>query len=43
MPALMARWSPDGKKLAFIGDGSFPDTQIYVMNTDGSNRIPLTR
>jgi Tol biopolymer transport system component len=43
MPALMARWSPDGKKLAFIGGGSFPDTQIYIMNADGSNRIPLTR
>ncbi|HCK65634.1 MAG TPA: hypothetical protein DHW49_05165 [Anaerolineae bacterium] len=35
------RWSPDGKKIAFI---SYRDGQpeIYIMNNDGSNQTRLT-
>lgn len=40
--ALFGRWSPDGKKLAFIG-GNFPDTQIYLADADGANPVQLTR
>ncbi len=29
------RWSPDGKRIAYIV-GGYPKTQIYVMNADGS-------
>ena len=36
-PDFMAAWSPDGSKIAF---SDFSD--IYVMNTDGSNVIQLT-
>jgi Tol biopolymer transport system component len=31
-------WSPDGRKIAFVGDG-----KIYVMNADGSGKRRLTR
>jgi len=30
-------WSPDGRKIAFVGDG-----KIYVMNADGSGKRRLT-
>lgn len=33
--ALFARWSPDGKRVAFIA-GAWPKSAIYVMNADGS-------
>jgi Tol biopolymer transport system component len=34
-------WSPDGSKLVFdASDGA--DTEIFVMNVDGSNRLQLT-
>jgi hypothetical protein len=42
MPAEFARWSPDGRRLAFIS-GDFPDTHIYVaglkerLNVEGIN------
>jgi TolB protein len=32
--ALFARWSPDGKRVAFIA-GAWPKSAIYVMNADG--------
>jgi len=34
-------WSPDGKKIAFVSniDG---DSEIYIMNVDGSNQTNLT-
>ena len=35
-------WSPDGSKIAFITDRDSAFTNIYVMNADGSNQIPLT-
>ena len=37
-------WSPDGKRIAFMGDqkGEFQDFGIYVMDVDGSNEQRLT-
>lgn len=40
--AEFARWSPDGKKLAYIS-GDFPDMKIYIANADGSNPTRLTQ
>ena len=45
-----AAWSPDGEKIAFVSDrdgkpeGHFPpETDIHVMNADGSGQQNLTR
>jgi Tol biopolymer transport system component len=35
-------WSPDGSKIAFTSTRDI-DSEIYVMNADGSNQINLTR
>lgn len=35
-------WSPDGKKIAFSSRRQVVDTQIYVMNADGSQLSKLT-
>ena len=38
-------WSPDGRKIAFIGKRGNPgnrDWQLYVMNADGSGQQRLT-
>ncbi|WP_222983073.1 TolB family protein [Flagellimonas meishanensis] len=35
-------WSPDGKKIVFQSDRLDNDTEIYVMNVDGSNLERLT-
>jgi Tol biopolymer transport system component len=40
--ASFARPSPDGKKIAFIA-GRFPENAIYVMNTDGTGVVRLTK
>jgi Tol biopolymer transport system component len=34
-------WSPDGSRIAFDADDG-ADTEIFVMNVDGSNRLQLT-
>lgn len=34
-------WSPDGQKIAFASDRD-GDSEIYVMNNDGSNLVQLT-
>lgn len=39
---FFARWSPDGKKMAFL-DGNYPVSDIYVINRDGSGLIKLNR
>src|SRR4029078_4546613 len=35
-------WSPNGSKIAFSRSVSPAYRQIYIMNADGSNQIPLT-
>jgi TolB protein len=42
MRVSFARWSPDGKHLAFIA-GEMPDTKIYIAAADGSSPRLLTR
>ena len=37
-----AVWSPDGKKIAF-SRGDMQASQIYIMDADGQNQIPLTK
>src|SRR5256885_4496185 len=36
--ASEARWSPDGRRVAYIAGG-----QLWVSDTDGANRVQLTR
>jgi TolB protein len=40
--AFFARPSPDGKKIAFTA-GRFPESAIYVMNSDGTGVVRLTK
>jgi TolB protein len=40
--AFFARPSPDGKKIAFTA-GRFPESAIYVMNSDGAGVVRLTK
>ena len=40
--SFFARFSPDGKKIAYIA-GRFPETQIYVANADGSGAMKITK
>ena len=40
--AFFARPSPDGKRIAFTA-GRFPQSAIYVMNTDGTGLVKLTK
>lgn len=35
-------WSPDGRRIAFVRTFGGGNTQIYVMNADGSDPVPLT-
>ncbi|HEV2472175.1 MAG TPA: DPP IV N-terminal domain-containing protein, partial [Chthonomonadales bacterium] len=37
------RWSPDGKRLAFLSDRAKPLSQIYVISRDGGEGVPLTK
>lgn len=37
-------WSPDGSKIAFVSTkGAGTDTDIYVMNSDGTNMVNITQ
>ena len=40
---LIAAWSPDDSKIAFIGTSSSGYLEIFVVNADGSNQINLTQ
>jgi hypothetical protein len=35
-------WSPDGSKIAFVSNREGADTELYVMNADGTNQLRLT-
>ena len=35
-------WSPDGKRIAFVTTNGLSESQIFVMNADGTNVEPLT-
>jgi WD40-like Beta Propeller Repeat len=39
---LAPSWSPDGTQIAFTSDGWKENSEIYVMNSDGSNLINVT-
>ena len=36
------RWSPDGKRIAFVSERDDGNSEIYVMNADGSFPTNLT-
>ena len=36
-------WSPDGRRIAFVGPGDNNFTELYVVNADGSEQRRLTR
>jgi CubicO group peptidase (beta-lactamase class C family) len=40
-PGFAPRWSPDGKRIAFVGE-SHGSTDIFVMDPDGRNIVQLT-
>lgn len=40
--SFFARFSPDGKKIAYIS-GKFPETAIYIANADGSGAVKVTK
>jgi len=40
--SFFARFSPDGKKIAYIA-GKFPETAIYIANVDGSGVMKVTK
>jgi TolB protein len=37
-----AKFSPDGKKIAFYGPNDQENSELFIMNADGSNMINLT-
>lgn len=39
---MQARWSPDGKRLAYISDAGGGDN-VWVMNADGGDAHPVTK
>ncbi|HEY3214400.1 MAG TPA: hypothetical protein VGL16_14490 [Actinomycetota bacterium] len=42
-PSLgQATWSPDGSRIAFVGGGLDDDSEIFVMNADGTGLTQLT-
>jgi TolB protein len=40
--SFFARFSPDGKKIAYVS-GKFPSTAIYVANADGTSAVKITK
>ena len=41
--AYEAAWSPDGKRFAYVSSRGMSNEDIYVMNTDGTQRTRLTK
>ena len=41
-PLVLPTYSPDGRRIALAGKNSRGDTQLFVMNADGSNLTPVT-
>jgi Tol biopolymer transport system component len=41
-PLVFPTYSPDGRRIALMGRNSRGDTQLSVMNADGSNLTPVT-
>ena len=39
---IAPRWSPDGRRIAFVSERDNPRGDIYVVNADGSNMQRLT-
>jgi TolB protein len=39
---LLPRWSPDGSQVVFTRDDFINDTEIYIMNADGSGVTNIT-
>ncbi len=37
-----ARWRPDGKKIGYLADDKNGDTQLWEMNTDGSEKTQVS-
>jgi TolB protein len=42
IPSYYARFSPDGKRIAYVA-GKFPESAVYVANADGSGAIRVTK
>jgi dipeptidyl aminopeptidase/acylaminoacyl peptidase len=40
---IWPRWSPDGKKLAFLSNRGGEEQQIYILNMSGGEAAPVTR
>lgn len=40
--AMQARWRPDGKKIGFIKHDDKGTAQLWEMNPDGGNMVPVT-
>ncbi len=40
--ALMAVWSPDGKRIACVAEGDNHQPGLFIMNADGSGKTPLS-
>ena len=41
-PSYFARYSPDGKRIAYVA-GKFPESAIYIANADGSGAVRVTK
>jgi Tol biopolymer transport system component len=41
--AMMGRWSPDGKRIVYMGEGEKGQPDVFVMNDDGTGAKPLTK